>query len=133
MAEFRLPFALRAALQERLLKAQVLATATAVVIGCPALILFNLTVLDAHVADGEIPGLAVLITTVAAVLLFSLTAVGGVARSPKNVSQLSPIVSRGAVNERRTNRRVADSDARVSGWVWQLSSGLGVCFIGSRS
>ncbi|CAL9517841.1 hypothetical protein [Streptomyces sp. enrichment culture] len=53
MAEFGLPFACREALRRRLWKAQVLATVTVVLIGCPALFLFDRTALDAHSADGE--------------------------------------------------------------------------------
>ncbi|GEB50288.1 hypothetical protein [Streptomyces cacaoi] len=109
MAEFRLPFALRGALRERLMKAQVLATATAVVIGCPALVLFNLTTLDAHAADGKIPGLTALITTVAAVLLFALTAVGGAARvyGPRLGLPVTRMVCNALITAHRVRRREA--------------------------
>lgn len=118
MAEFRLPFALRVTLRERLLKAQVLATATAVVIGCPALTLFNLTTLDAHAADGKIPGLSALITTVAAVLLFALTAVGGATRvyGPRLGLPVTRMVCNALITAHRVRRREA-SPSRLAGAV----------------
>ncbi|RCG13779.1 hypothetical protein DQ392_31300 [Streptomyces reniochalinae] len=118
MAEFRLPFALRAALRERLLKAQVLATAAALVIGCPALILFNLTALDAYAADGKIPGLTALVTTVAAVLLFALTGVGGAARvyGPRLGLPVTRMVCNALIIAHRV-RRLEASPSRLAGAV----------------
>ncbi|GHJ23454.1 hypothetical protein [Streptomyces albus] len=125
MAEFGLPFACREALRRRLWKAQVLATVTAVLIGCPALFLFDRTALDAHSADGEAGGFGALTTVVAAVLLFMLTAVGGAARvyGPRLGLPVTRMVCNALITAHRVRRGEA-SPARLDGAVGGVAAVL---------